>query len=135
MRKRKRGSLRGCAPDRTFSEELLNKMGRRLGGDGVILAADDNVERKLLNTSGAVVVKFWDGKAHLAEEAFSRVARRMGGDLKFVCVQMRNGALKDWYELKHSPTFIFFENGREKSRIEGSSPSEALEVWCELNSS
>jgi len=132
-----RGIAKGCGKARrTFSESLLSKMARRLNGDGIVLAADNAVERKLLNTSGAVVVKFWDGKAHLAEEAFARVARKLSrGEVKFVCVQMKNGTLKERYELKESPTFIFFEDGREKSRIEGPSPSQALEVWCELNAS
>ncbi len=106
---------------------------RRMGADEVVLAAENELERKLLNTSGAVVVKFWDGKPHLAEEAFGRVAKKYANDVKFACVRVKDRKTVRRYAIMHSPTFVFFEDGREKSRISGITPKEALDVWCEMN--
>jgi len=120
---------------KTLSDLRLAEVMKKFSRAGIVLAAESDVERKLLNTSGTVVIKFWDGKMHLAEEAFAEVAKKLGDDIKFVCVQTRRRSLKEKYNLRVSPTYIFFEDGKEKSRIEGPSPSEALEVWCEIHSS
>jgi len=106
---------------------------REAGTDEVVLAAENEVERKLLSTAGAVVVKFWDGKPHLAEEAFGVVAKKYSEDVKFACVHVKDSKTIRRYEIRHSPTFVFFEKGREKSRISGITPKEALDVWCEMN--
>jgi len=120
---------------RSLSDSRLAELAKKLSHAGVVFAAESEVERKLLNTSSAVVIKFWDGKMHLAEEAFAEVAKKFGDEIKFVCVRTKSRSLKKKYDLKVSPTYIFFEDGKEKSRIEGPSPSEALEVWCEIHSS
>jgi len=103
--------------------------------DGVILASETELERKLLNTQGAVVVKFWDGTPHLAQEAFETVARKYSEDLKFACILVKDRALRKKYAIAHNPTFVLYEDGREKSRISGVTPTEALDVWCEVNTS
>lgn len=124
-----------CKKERiTKSEAECVRTARRVGADEVILAAESELERKLLNTSGAVVIKFWDGRPHLAEEAFAHVARKYADDVKFACVRVKDRKTSRKYELRHSPTYVFFEDGREKSRIAGVTPREALDVWCELNS-
>lgn len=117
----------------TSSERRCLKAARSTGADEVVFAAENELERKLLNTSGALVVKFWDGKPHLAEEAFTHVAKKYADDVKFACIRVKERRTIKKYAIRHSPTFIFFEEGREKSRISGITPKEALDVWCEMN--
>lgn len=98
-----------------------------------IVSDEHDFEQKLLNTHGALVVKFWDGAPHLAQEAFDFVANKYGDDMKFVCIVAKGGGTRRKFSIEHSPTFIFFEDGKEKSRINGVTPKDALDVWCELN--
>lgn len=131
MRKKtsKRAKKRGIS---SGEKECLRTV-RRVGADEVVLAAENELERKLLSTSGAFVVKFWDGKPHLGAEAFGRVARKYAKEVKFACIRVKDRRTVRRYSIRHSPTFVFFEGGREKSRISGITPKEALDVWCEMN--
>ncbi len=101
--------------------------------EGAILVAENEFEKKILNTQGAMVVKFWDGTPHPAQEAFSSVARKYSEEIKFACILVKDKQLRSKYNIRYSPTFVFFEDGEEKSRISGPTLPDALDIWCEVN--
>lgn len=115
--------------------EMRKKNAGKSGASEVILAAENELDKKVLATSGAVVVKFWDGKPHLGQDAIDFVASKNVKGLKFATVVVKGRETRKKYNIKNSPTYVFFEGKAEKSRIPGITPKEALEVWCELNAS
>ena len=125
--------MRGKKTAKAKSHKLSAKLSSKLCSDEIVIAAETDLERKLLNTSGAIVVKFWDGKPHIAQDAFQMVAKKYNEDVKFACVRMKDEKLAKKFRIEHSPTFIFFSDGKEKSRINGVTPHDALDVWCEVN--
>jgi thioredoxin-like negative regulator of GroEL len=128
MKKRRIGAEALARKRRALLEKLFCP-------EGTILVAENDFEKKLLNTKGAIVVKFWDGTPHLAQEAFSSVAHKYSEDIKFACILVKDKQLRSKYDIRYSPTFVFFEDGQEKSRISGATPPDALDVWCEVNRS
>ena len=94
-----------------------------------------NFKEEVLEWPGIAVVEFWAkwcGACRLMAQVLDQLAAERAGRLKVVTIEVDEETnLSGHFQIKSTPTFILYQNGRKVNEIAGSLNKSQLETWID----